>query len=320
VFKEDKMTKLAVVIPCYNEEAIVETLLKRLTDALTGCVTGRHIDSYEIITVDDGSQDRTFAMLASAASKDKKIKLVSLSRNCGHQVAISAGLDYAQAEAVIVMDADLQDPPELIPEIVGVWKKGFKVVHMKRRARKGEGFFKKAAAKMFYRVLNAFSTVPIPPDTGDFKLLDKEVVLYLRRLKEHHRYLRGLTTLAGFNQTTLEYDRPPRFAGRPKYSFWKSLQLASDGVTSLSSRPLKMVTYLGVIGIIGSVVLAVYAVISKFLFSQTVLRGWTSLLIALTFFSGIQLFSLGLIGEYVGRIFEEVKNRPLYVVKETVNF
>jgi len=192
-------------------------------------------------------------------------------------------------------------------------------VHMKRRVRKGEGFLKRAPAKMFYRLLNVFSTVKIPADTGDFKLLDKEVVVYLRRLKEQHRYLRGLVVLAGFNQTTLEYDRPCRFAGKPKYSFWKSLGLASDGITSLSSRPLKVVTYLGVMGITCSVILAAYAIVSKFFLPQKALQGWTSLFIALTFFSGIQLLSLGLIGEYVGRIFEEVKNRPLYVVRQTVN-
>lgn len=311
--------KLAIIIPCYNEEEVLNELAKRLKGALTRCQESGEIKNYELIFVDDGSTDKTPALLRGIAQEEKKAKVISFSRNFGHQIAISAGIEYSDADAAIIMDADLQDPPEIIPAIVRKWKEGFKVVHMKRKSRAGEGLIKKILAKVFYRFINWVSYIEIPRDVGDFKLLDKAVVNYLKEIKEHHRFMRGLEVLAGFNQAILEYDREARFAGKPKYSFWKSFRLAIDGITSFSSRPLRIVTFLGVLGIISSICLTAYAIISKVMLPQKVLPGWTSLLISLTFFSGIQLFSLGLIGEYVGRIYEEVKNRPLYVVREKIN-
>lgn len=311
--------KVSVIAPCYNEEKVVLQFIERVRAVLTRCLVSRAIQDFEMILVDDGSSDNTLALIKSQTAGEPRIKAVSFSRNFGHQAAIAAGLNYSSGDATVVIDCDLQDPPELIPDMLEKFKEGYSIVHTKRKRRRGEGVFKKVFAGIFYRVLNCLSTVKIPEDSGDFKLLDSRVVAYLRSLKEHHRFMRGLEVLAGFRQVTIEYDRAPRLAGEPKYSFWKSLGLALDGITSLSSRPLKLVTYFGLIGIASSLGFTVYAFVSKFLYPDKVIPGWTSLLIAFTFFSGIQLCSLGLIGEYVGRIFEEVKDRPLYVTRETVN-
>lgn len=311
--------KISIVIPCFNEQEVIEELFKRLSDVLDQCLHEETIRDYELLFVDDGSSDNTYTVLGSLALKDPRVKAISFSRNFGHQIAISAGLDYVNSDAVVIMDADLQDPPEMIPEMLAKWKAGYKIVHMKRKKRLGERIFKRLFAKVFYRLLSKLSSIDIPLDTGDFKLLDKDVVGYLKKIKEHHRFMRGLEVLPGFSQTSLEYDRSARLAGLPKYSFWKSLSLAIDGITSFSSRPLRVVTYVGLLGIISSIGLTAYAVISKIYSPQTTLSGWTSLLISLTFFSGIQLISLGLIGEYVGRIYDEVKQRPLYVIKDTIN-
>ncbi len=311
--------KISIVVPCFNEDKVIKELIERLKETLTICLDIKLITKYEIIFIDDGSSDNTLLLLRSFSRDDERIKVVSFSRNFGQQIAITAGIDAADGDAMVIMDADLQDPPELIPEMIKEWNKGYKIIHMKRKQRIGESGLKKFTAKIFYRLLNKLTTVEIPLDSGDFKLLDKEIILYLRKLTEHFRFMRGLEVLAGFSQLTLEYDRPARFAGKPKYSFLKSFKLAVDGITSFSSKPLKMVTVLGIIGIISSFILMAYAMMSKIMLPNRILPGWTSLLIVVVFFSSIQLFSLGLIGEYIGRIYEEVKGRPLYVIKDKIN-
>jgi polyisoprenyl-phosphate glycosyltransferase len=245
--------------------------------------------------------------------------VITFSRNFGHQIAITAGVDFAQTDAVVIIDADLQDPPELIPGMIDKWKEGNKIVHMKRKRRSGESVPKIALAKMFYRFFNTLSVVKIPHDAGDFKLLDKDVVNYLKGLKEHNKFIRGLVMLGGFKEAGLEYDRPARFAGKPKYSLIKSSGLALNGVVSLSAKPIRVVTFLGLGGVITSILVGAYTLLAKFLFPDKVIPGWASLLLVIVFFSSIQLISLGIVGEYVGRIFDEVKNRPLYVIKERTN-
>ncbi len=311
--------KISVIVPCYNEEEVLFESAVRLKKVINGCLTQQQITDYEIIFVDDGSNDGTPEILKSLSSEDPKIKVVTFSRNFGHQVAITAGINFSQSNAVVIIDADLQDPPELIPEMVSKWKQGYKVVHMKRKRRQGESVLKLALANMFYRIFNVLSIVKIPLDVGDFKLLDKDVVNYLKELREHTKFIRGQVMLAGYSQTYLEYERQPRFAGGSKYSLLKSSGLALNGVVSLSPKPLRIVTFLGIFGVIASILVGIYTLLSKFLLPDKVIPGWASLLLITTFFSSIQLISMGIVGEYVGRIFDEVKNRPIYVIKEKIN-
>jgi dolichol-phosphate mannosyltransferase len=311
--------KISIVVPCYNEEIVLEEAKKRLFVALEGCIKAKEISDYEIVFVDDGSTDNSFSVLTGFARDDRKIKIISFSRNFGHQIAITAGIEACEGDAAVIMDADLQDPPEYIPSMIRKWKEGFRVVHMRRKKRLGESAVKVLLAALFYRFINLLSNVKIPMDSGDFKLIDKTVMDYLKQTKEHHKFIRGLVVLAGFDQTIMDYERQPRFAGKPKYSLLRSLRLAIDGIVSFSSYPLKTVTLMGAIGMISSILLFAYALTSKMFFPEKVLPGWTSLLIVFSFFCGLQMFSLGIIGEYVARIYEEVKDRPLYVVKQKIN-
>jgi len=258
-------------------------------------------------------------MLKNYASLDMKVKIISFSRNFGHQIAIMAGIEACEGDAAVIMDADLQDPPECISSMIRKWKDGFQVVHMRRKKRIGENALKVLLAALFYRFINFLSDVKMPMDSGDFKLIDKKVIGYLKETKEQHKFMRGLVVLAGFDQTVMDYERQPRFRGKPKYSLLRSLRLAVDGIVSFSSYPLKTVTFLGAIGIISSILLFAYALTSKMFFPEKVLPGWTSLLIAFSFFCGLQMVSLGIIGEYVARIYDEVKGRPLYVIRHKVN-
>ncbi|HMF56263.1 MAG TPA: glycosyltransferase family 2 protein [Pyrinomonadaceae bacterium] len=304
---------LSVVVPCYNEEAVILETHRRLAEVLGEM---KNLD-WEILYVDDGSRDRTAQLLAQIRASDARVRFIRLSRNFGHQIAFSAGLDYARGEAVVVIDADLQDPPEIIPEMVERWRDGYQVVYGARTMREGETRFKLWTAKIFYRLLNRLSNLKMPVDVGDFRLMDRKVVDALRAMPERDRFLRGMVSWVGFRQIAVLYRRAPRFAGESKYPLLKMIRFAADAVISFSFVPLRLVIWLGV-GAIGLAFLGIlYAIVLRFFFDPSHwVRGWASIFVAVLFMSGAQLISIGIIGEYVGRIYGEVKHRPLYFVEE----
>ncbi len=309
------MKKISVVIPMYCEEDVARKCYEKMTNVLTNISNY----DYEIICIDDGSKDRTLDILRSIAIEDSKLKVISFSRNFGHQCAVTAGLKVVSGDAIIIIDADLQDPPELIPEMLKLWEQGYEVIYGKRKSRKGESPFKLLTAKMFYKTLNALSDVDIPRDTGDFRLVDRNVVDVINELPEHNKFLRGLFSWVGYKQIPFEYERKKRYAGKTKYPLRKMLKLAGDGIISFSNKPLKIVGGMGIFSILVSIVLIIYALISYFLKLNNLSAGWTSLMIGITFFAGVQLFSLWIMSEYVGRIYDEVKQRPQYIIKERIN-
>jgi dolichol-phosphate mannosyltransferase len=304
---------LSFVIPVYDEQQVIPELDARLRSFLDSI---KH-DS-EVIFVDDGSRDRTAELLRELAASEPRYRVVSFSRNFGHQRAITAGTDYARGQAVVVMDADLQDPPEVVLEMVARWREGYDVVYGRRRKREGESVFKRLTAKIFYRLFAAMIPIEVPLDTGDFRLMSRAVVVALRQLRETHRFVRGMVAWLGFRQTAVLYDRPARAAGTTKYPLRKMLRFAVDGITSFSVLPLRFATWLGVITSLGAAAVIVWALLAKYAYHQVV-QGWTATVIILALFAGVQLLMIGILGEYVGRIYEEVKRRPLYVVKETIN-
>lgn len=307
--------KISLVIPMYYEEEVAEQCYKRVKTVLTG------MENYdgEIVFVNDGSQDRTQEILEEIAAEDKSVKVISFARNFGHQCAVSAGLKYVTGDVVCIIDADLQDPPELIPEMVKKWEEGYEVIYGKRKTRKGESFFKLFTAKTFYKVLNYFSDVDIPKDTGDFRVVDKKVVDTINSMPEHNRFLRGMFSWAGYKQYAFEYERQERFAGQTKYPLKKMLKLASDGIVGFSKKPLELIGLLGGICLLLSLGLLVYAIVA-FACRITSFGGETALILfGLSFFTGISLFSLRIVGGYVGRIYDESKGRPQYIVAKTVN-
>lgn len=307
--------RLSVVIPCYNEEAVIQETHRRLMSAL-----GEASDAeLEVVYVDDGSRDGTAALLAEIQSGDPRVRVVFLSRNFGHQIALTAGLEHASGDAVAVIDADLQDPPEVILEMLALWRQGYEVIYGRRTVREGETGFKRWSAALFYRLLNRLSDVPIPLDTGDFRLMDRKVVAALLQMPERDRFIRGMVSWVGFRQIALPYRRAPRFAGETKYPLVKMLRFALDGISSFSVRPLKLATWMGFLA--SGVALAgiIYALFLR-LFTSNWVTGWTLLFIAVMFLGGVQLISLGIVGEYVGRIYGEVKRRPLYLVRERRGF
>jgi dolichol-phosphate mannosyltransferase len=257
-------------------------------------------------------------LLRGIAQAEPRYRILSFARNFGHQTAITAGVDYARGEAVVVMDADLQDPPEVVLEMVAKWREGFDVVYGRRRGRAGETWFKLLTARWFYRVFAAMIPIEVPLDTGDFRLMSRKVVVALRELREVHRFVRGMVAWVGFKQTEVVYDRPGRFAGETKYPLRKMVRFALDGITSFSVLPLRFATYLGMLTSLGSVGVIAYALLAKYLYHQAV-PGWTALMIIVTIFASVQLLMIGILGEYVGRVYEEVKRRPLYVVGDAVN-
>jgi dolichol-phosphate mannosyltransferase len=306
------LPELSVIVPVYNEEAIVNELHSRLTAALRTLGL-----AYEIILVNDGSRDRSLALMREVAAADPDVRVLDLSRNFGHQIAITAGMDYARGQAVVVIDADLQDPPEVIGNLVSRWREGYQVVYAVRQHRIGETFFKKWTAAAFYRLIRRITNVDIPVDTGDFRLMDRSVVDSLKRIREKHRFVRGLVSWVGFRQTGVEYVRQERFAGETKYPLRKMLKFAFDGITSFSFLPLQVATYLG-FAVSGLSFLAIcWVLVEALVFHETV-QGWSSLMVAVLFLGGIQLLTIGLIGEYVGRIYDEVKQRPLYLIREII--
>ncbi|MFZ5988727.1 MAG: glycosyltransferase family 2 protein [Bacillota bacterium] len=304
----------SVVVPLYNEEEVLlETYnrLKKVMDSLN--------EPYEIIFVNDGSRDKTAPMAYEICNKDKNIKLIDFARNFGHQTAITAGMDFAEGEAIVVIDADLQDPPEIIPKMLEKWREGYDVVYGKRLERKGETFFKKFTAKMFYRFLRKMTDVDIPLDTGDFRLIDRKVCEALKLVNERNRYIRGIISWLGFKQTGIEFNRDKRFAGETKYPLKKMLKFAFDAITSFSYKPLKLASYFGMLLSFCSFVYLLVVLYTR-LFTDHVQPGWASTLGVNLFFNGITLMILGIIGEYIGRIYDEAKGRPLYIVKQTRNF
>ena len=309
------MKKVSLVIPMYYEELVAEECYKRVSKVLKGLQNYQ----YEIIFINDGSKDKTLEILEDIASKDDTVKVISFSRNFGHQAAVTAGLKEVTGDVVVIIDADLQDPPELIPKMLELWEQGNQIVYGKRKKRDGESVFKLATAKMFYKTLNALSDVDIPKDTGDFRLVDRKVVDVMNSLPEHNKFLRGLWSWIGFKQLEFEYERKERFAGKTKYPLKKMLKLASDGIISFSSKPIKLVGMLGIISIVISFAILIYALISYFCNLNHLSAGWTSLMCAITFFAGVQLLSLWIISEYIGRIYDETKGRPQYIIEKRIN-
>lgn len=309
------MKKVSIVVPMYFEEKVVEECYIRLASNLKKL----NDYEYEIIAVNDGSTDKTLEILEEIAKVDKNLKIISFSRNFGHQAAVTAGLKEVTGDAIVIIDADLQDPPELIPDMLQLWEQGNEVIYGKRKTRKGESHFKLFSAKMFYKALNILSDVEIPRDTGDFRLVDRKVVDTINSLPEHNKFLRGLFSWVGYKQVAYEYERKERFAGETKYPLRKMLKLASDGIVSFSNKPLKLVGALGLISIIISLITLMYAVISYIFQFGNLSAGWTSIMVAVTFFAGIQLLSIWIMAEYIGRIYDETKQRPQYIVDKKIN-
>ncbi|MQR86249.1 glycosyltransferase [Bacillus megaterium] len=304
------IVKYSIVVPVYNEEEVLHETYRRLTEVMRSTK-----EAYELLFVNDGSRDRTAEIIKEYSEQDPAVVLLDFARNFGHQIAITAGMDYARGEAVVVIDADLQDPPELILEMIEKWKQGFDVVYAKRTKRKGETYFKKQTAAMFYRFLRAMTDIDIPLDTGDFRLLDRKVCNQMNSIQEKNRFVRGLVSWVGFKQIAVEYERDERLAGESKYPLKKMLKLSMDGITSFSYKPLKLASYAGVtLSGIGFIYLLVVVYLK--LFTDSTITGWSSLIVIQLLFSGIILIILGMIGEYIGRIYDETKNRPLYIVRE----
>ena len=311
------MKKVSVVIPMYYEEEVAQICYDRVSEVLEKL---KKEYDYEIIFVNDGSKDKTLSILKEIASKDNKVKIISFSRNFGHQAAVTAGIKEVSGDAIVIMDADLQDPPELIPDMLKLWEDGYEVIYGKRNTRKGESTFKLLTAKMFYSFLNAMSEVDIPKNTGDFRLVDKSVIDVINNLPEHNKFLRGLFSWVGFEQKEFLYDRPKRELGETKYPFKKMLKLAKDGIISFSTKPLKIVGGLGIFSILLSMIILVYSILSYALDWNNLADGWTSIMVCITFFAGVQLFSLWIMSEYISRIYDESKGRPEYIVQEKINF
>lgn len=303
--------KLAIVAPCYNEEAGLPEFVRRVKEvcAKLGC-------TYEIVLVNDGSRDRTLPVALDLASRDPLIKVVNLLRNFGHQAAVTAGLDVADGEAVVLIDSDLQDPPEVIADMVAAWRQGADVAYGQRRSREGETAFKLFTAKLFYRLLRGMTKSEIPADTGDFRLMDRRVVEVLRSMRERHRFIRGMVSWVGGSQVAVPYDRKARFAGETKYPFRKMFAFAVDAITSFSVVPLRLVTWLA-LSVIGFAIFAAgVVVVVKLINPHYFIPGYPSIIITIVFFGGVQLLALGIIGEYLGRMYEASKARPLYIVEQ----
>lgn len=299
------------IIPIYNEEATIAELYRRVA-----AIMAQVVGETELILVDDGSRDRSLELIRELSQKDDRVVYLSLARNFGHQVAVTAGLNFAQGEAAIVLDADLQDPPELIPEMVELWREGYQVVYAQRVQRQQEGWFKRFTAYGFYRLLKQLADVDIPTDTGDFCLMDRRVVDVLNQMPERNRYIRGLRSWIGFRQTAVRFHREPRFAGEVKYTFRKSLRLAIDGLVSFSKVPLRISTYIGMLSAAIAVLMALVVLYWRLFERNSPVTGFTTIAIAIFFLGSVQLFSIGILGEYIGRIYEEVKGRPLYTLAE----
>ncbi len=302
---------VSIIIPIYNEEENIPELYRRL-EAVIEQLDGEA----ELIFVDDGSRDNSLNLMREIYERDYRVKYVSLARNFGHQIAVTAGLNNVTGKAVVVMDADLQDPPELVLPMIEKWRQGYQVVYAQRLSRKKESALKRFTAYAFYRILRRLADVNIPPDTGDFCLMDREIVDILNAMPERNRYIRGLRAWVGFRQTAIPFERDPRFAGKVKYSFAKSWALAINGIISFSRVPLKLATYLGMLSAVAALLMILLVLYWRLFDPASPLIGYTLITIALFFLGSVQLFCIGILGEYIGRIYEEVKGRPIYTVKE----
>ena len=302
----DSGIKYSIIIPVYNEETVIEQTYQRLKQVMDSIE-----ESYELIFVNDGSVDNTESIIRRLGIKDKAVKIITFSRNFGHQIAITAGMDYALGAAIIMIDADLQDPPELILDMITKWKVGFEVVYAKRTKRKGETFFKKQTAHIFYRLMKYSTDIEIPIDTGDFRLIDRKVCEELKSLTEKNRYVRGLVSWVGFKQTVIEYERDERLAGETKYSINKMIKLSLDGITSFSYKPIKIASYTGITLIVLGLIYFV-----KLLHNTSKVVGWNIVVAGQLVLTGIILIMMGVIGEYIGRIYDETRDRPLYIISE----
>lgn len=309
------MTKLSIIIPCYNEEKVINKTIKEIVET---CSSLNKVDC-EYIFINDGSNDKTFEILKEHSKKNKRIKILSLSRNFGHQIALTAGIEHSTGDVIVIIDADLQDPPALIEDMLNKWKIGYDVVYAKRRKRKGETKFKLFTSKVFYKFLSYLSEVPIPHDTGDFRLMSREICNVLISMPEKDRFVRGMVSWVGYKQTEILYDRDIRFAGETKYPLNKMVKLAIDGVISFSSKPLRIATVLGFFVAFLSLLGIFYAITLR-LFTNTWVEGWTAIMIAMLFLGGMQMIILGILGEYIGRVYNECKGRPLYVLSKKVGF
>jgi dolichol-phosphate mannosyltransferase len=310
----DEPVLISLVIPVYNEEAALDALFATIRDRLAAIGV-----SYEVVLIDDGSGDRTGEMIVEMTRRDHRFRSVHFSRNFGHQAAVTAGLHFARGSAVVVMDADLQDPPELLGPMIARWREGYHVVYAQRVKRHAEGVLKRGIAFAYYRLLQHLTDVDIPADTGDFCLMDRRVVDLLNRMPERNRYLRGLRAWLGFRQTAVQFERPPRIAGEPKYTLFKSLGLGINGIVAFSRVPLRIATYLGMTASAFSIVLTIWAVYQRLVGNDTV-RGWASTLVVILLLGGVQLLMIGIVGEYLSRIYDEVKQRPMYVIGDLRGF
>lgn len=302
----------SVVIPAYNEQEVIAETYKRLTNVM------KDMDgSYELLFVNDGSKDRTASIIAGFCESDSNVRLINFSRNFGHMAAISAGMENARGQAIFIIDADLQDPPEVFPEMAAKWREGYHVVYGKRSKRKGETLFKRLSARMFYRFLQSMTSVDLPLDTGEFRLIDRKVCDAVNRLPEKSRYIRGLVSWVGFKQIPVEYVREERFAGVTKYPLRKMISFAMDAIASFSDKPLRLATSLGfIISLLSFVYLMVILYLR--LFTEQTVTGWASAMGVMLLTQGIVLMILGLMGEYIGRIYSEIKNRPIYIIQEII--
>jgi len=302
---------ISIVIPIYNEQENIKELYNSLSNTLSE-------QNYEIIFVNDGSTDDSYSIVQEISEKDSKVKLLSFTRNFGHEAATTAGIEYAKGNAIIVMDGDLQDPPELIPDMIKLWQSGYEVVYAEREKREGETILKKITSSLFYKFLDLVSETHIPKNTGDFRLMDRKVVEDYKKLKEKNRLFRGLVSWVGYNQTSIKFKRHKRFAGKTKYNYFKLFRLALDSVTSFSIKPLFFITMVGIFISLLSFVLGLAFVLIKLLLRFPV-PGWTSLVVLILLLNGFQIFLLGIVGEYIARMFIEVKNRPLYLIKDIID-
>jgi dolichol-phosphate mannosyltransferase len=309
------LPKYSLIIPVYNEEATIAELYRRVSAVMD------QLDApTELIFVNDGSRDRSLYLIRELHQQDLRVCYLSLARNFGHQIAVTAGLNFVRGQVVVILDADLQDPPELIPEMIEKWQQGYHVVYAQRTQRRREGWFKRLSAYVFYRLLKNLADVEIPLDTGDFCLMDRRVVDLLNGMPEQNRYIRGLRSWVGFAQISIPFERDPRFAGEVKYTFRKSLALAINGLVSFSKVPLRLSTYLGLFAAFFALIMAILVVYWRIFVPYSPLTGLSTILVAIFFLGAVQLLSIGILGEYVGRIYEEVKHRPLYTLAEVAGF
>ena len=305
--------RYSVILPVFNEQDNLLKLHQRLTGAIDSITT-----DYEMIFIDDCSNDNSYEILKALNKQDLRVKIIKFTKNCGHQIAITCGLDFAEGNAAIIMDADLQDPPEVIPKFIEKHEQGYEIVYAIREKREGETFFKKVTAFFFYRIMKVFTNIEMPLDAGDFRLIDRKVIDSLKSMQERNKFLRGLIVWTGYSQIGVPFRRDARNAGTTKYTTLKMFKLAFDGIFSFSNIPLRFATIFGLLVSVLSFLLAIYALYLKF--SNIAVPGWTSLLLTILFIGGVQLMTIGIIGEYLGRIYDEVKMRPLYIIKKKIGF